>query len=140
MKERIQLGQTLVQSMTLMAEGNPGAIKALLEVMNKTDKIDPDSALGGYGPMLQLDSYGIYGSEIYILYSDICNRNLPQMIAVLRAVQLGFFKREVLKDAVSRQDRTGKDLVPVEDLYLKVIEALPEFNKINRETNDKQIQ
>jgi hypothetical protein len=50
------------------------------------------------------------------------------MLAVLRSVQLGMFDRETLKDACHRQDRSGKSLIPVDLLYSKVKERLPNFN------------
>lgn len=113
--------------MIKMSDGHPGALNALLEIL-KSDSIDPDAALGGLGTILLLDSFGIYGSDIYILHCDICNRDLPKTLAVLRAVQLGFFDRETLRDACHRQDRSGKSLIPVDDLYAKVKERLPNFD------------
>ncbi len=85
--------------------------------------------LGGLGAVLSLDSFGIYGSDIYILHNDICDRNLARMLAVLRATQLGMFDSNILKDACHRQDRSGKDIVPVEELYVNVKKRLPNFDK-----------
>ena len=50
-------------------------------------------------------------------------------LAVLRATQLGFFDNRTLKDACHRQDRSGKSMIPVDELLLKVKERLPNFDK-----------
>lgn len=128
MKERIQLKDTPLDMFVKMSDGNPGALNVLMDLFKIESSIDPDSALGGIGSILSLDSYGIYGSDIYILHNDICDRNISKMVAVLRAVQLGFFSAHKLREACSKQDRSGKETVPVETLYNMVKERLPNFN------------
>ncbi len=130
--ERIQLTDTTMSVLVKMSDGNPGAATVLMEILSKGDKIDPDSALGGLGAILSLDSHGIYGTDIYVLNNDICDRSLPKTLAVLRAVQLGLFSGTKLKDACHRQDRSGKQLVPVDELYQKVKEELPNFDTIQQ--------
>lgn len=130
--ERITLADNQMSIVMKMSEGNPGAMNVLMNMM-QDHGIDPDSALGGIGSILTLDTIGIYGSDIYVLNKDICDQDLPKMLAVLRATQLGMFDREVLKDACSRQDRSGKQMVPVNELYEKVRERLPNFNKVAHE-------
>ena len=104
-----------------MSEGNPGAMAVLMQMLT-TNTIDPDNALGGLGAILMLDSLGIYGTDIYVLHNDICGRELVKTLAVLRAVQFGLFSGDVLKDASHRQDYSGRELVPVDELYTKVKE------------------
>lgn len=125
---RIQLSDNTMDVVVKMSEGNPGAMTALMEILVKGEKIDPDSFMGGLGAVLDLDTNGIYGTDIYVFYSDICDRNVTKMLSVLRACQLGFFSRNVLSDACSRQDYSGKKMIPVDELYLKVKERLPNFN------------
>lgn len=126
-KERIKLTDSTMDVMMKMSDGNPGALNVLMQML-KSDSIDPDAAMGGLGSILLLDTWGIYGSDIYILNNDICDRDLPKTLAVLRATQMGMFSSDILKDACHRQDRSGKALVPVDELYLKVKEALPNFD------------
>lgn len=129
MNERIDLNDSTVDIVMKMSDGNLGAINVLMQLLSQaTNDIDPDNLLRGFGAILQLDSIGIYGTDIYILNNDICGRELPKMLAVLRATQLGLFSRDILKDACHRQDRSGRNLVPVEELYLKVKEQLPNFD------------
>lgn len=126
-KERIKLTDSTMDVIVKMSEGNPGAMNVLIQMLTPNN-IDPDNGLGGLGAILLMDSYGIYGTDIYILNSDICDKNLAKTLAVLRATQMGMFDGNILKDACHRQDRSGKQLVPVEELYLKVKEKLPNFD------------
>lgn len=120
-----------------MAEGNPGAITTLIQIMKEGERIDPDNAFGGFGSILLLDTWGIYGTDIYILWNDICDRSISKTLAVIRACQLGHFNSNVLKDACHRQDRSGKSMIPVNDLYNKVKEDLPNFDKaVEKETSE----
>lgn len=124
--ERITGSDNGLTATMKMSDGNPGAVMALMEMIQS--KVDVDSFAGGFGAVLLLDSYGIYGTDIYVLFSDICNKDVANMIAVLRACQLGMFDVKILKDACSRQDYSGRDMIPVEELYAKVKERLPNFN------------
>lgn len=123
---RIKLQDNAITAMMKMADGNPGAATALMETIQS--KADVDSAFGGFGSILNLDSLEIYGTDIYVLWSDICKKNTVHMIAVLRATQLGLFSRNVLKDACSRQDYSGASMIPVQELYNKVRKELPNFD------------
>lgn len=130
MKQRIEGNDTLMSAITKMADGNPGSAMAMSVMSTKVAIIDPDDFFGSFGPILQLDSFGIYGTDIYILYNDICGRDASKTIAMLRACQLGLFDSALLKAACSRQDGSGIKLVPVEDLCSEVKKELPSFNFI----------
>ena len=125
---RIKLSDSTMDVVIKMCDGNPGAMGVLTEMLSSSQKIDPDGAMGGLAPILSLDSHGIYGTDIYVLHSDICGKDMVKTLAVLRSVQLGFFDANILKNACSRQDYSGRDMVPVDELYAKVKERLPNFN------------
>lgn len=125
---KIKLTDTPMSAIAKMSDGNPGAATVLMHMLTEGGKIDPDDFMGGLGAIMALDSHAIYGTDIYVLHSDICGKELAKTLAVLRAVQLGFFKESVLQDACSRQDYSGRELVPVEELYEKVKERLPNFD------------
>ena len=124
---RIEWQDTAEDIIMKMSDMNPGAISVLVNILQKTERIDPDNAMGGLGVIMMLDNNGIYGDDIFVLYCDICNSDTAKMIAVLRAVQLGFFSGNTLRDAASRQDRSGRKMVPVDELCSKVKEELPDF-------------
>jgi hypothetical protein len=125
---RINLTDNTVDVITKMAEGNPGALTAMMNLIKETPKIDPDNIMGSIGTLLMLDTWGIYGTDIYVLWSDICGRDTAKTISVIRACQLGIFNPTILKDATHRQDYSGKKLIPVEELYKQVKERLPLFD------------
>jgi len=127
---RIQLTDSTMDIIVKMSEGNPGAMNVLMQMIKDGGAIDPDDFMGGIGAVLALDSHGIYGTDIYILNNDICDRDLTKMLAVLRSCQLGYFNGDLLADACNRQDRSGKALIPVDELCDKVKERLPNFGKI----------
>lgn len=119
-KERIKLTDNIMDVVLKMSDSNPGAMNTLMQIIEygRTESIQG----GGLRYILLLDSLGIYGTDIYVLNSDICNRDIPKMLAVLEAVQFGLFSGDVLRDASHRQDYSGRDLVPVDELYAKVEE------------------
>lgn len=125
--ERIELTDSILDVVTKMSDGNIGAMEAITEII-MNNSIDPNNQLGGVGVAMLLDTYGIYGCDIYVLHSDLCYKNSSRTLAVLRACQLGIFNPIALKSACSVQDYSGRELVPVEELYLKVKERLPQFN------------
>lgn len=130
MSERItDFNISFADAVVKMSDGNPGAIVALMD-STKAATIDPDSALGAWGPLLMLDGWGVYGSDIWLLYSDICNRSALHMIAVIRAVQMGFMDREELLTAI-RNSRNGNsafaNYAQLEAILSDVRAALPNF-------------
>jgi hypothetical protein len=129
---RITLCDNAKSAVIKMCEGNPGAITALMEILKCAKQVDPDDFMGGLGKILALDTLEIYGTNIYVLWNDICDRNTSKMIAVLSAYLLGFISDQLLKDACHRQDRSGREIIPVEELYVKVVERFPRFDLVNR--------
>lgn len=127
---RIALSDDISSIVVKMSEGNPGAAQVLCSIVANATAIDPDAgpAMAKLLPILTMDNLDIYGSRIYVLYSDICEKHLPSTIALLRAVHLGILPENVLADACSRQDYSGRSLVSVVDTCLMVSEALPNFN------------
>jgi len=120
---RIELVDTVKAAVMKVAEGNPGAIRVLLEAIKRGKTIDPDDAFGGFGVVMMLDGLGIYGSRIWMLYKDVCKQDMVSMFGILRAYQLGYLSEESLNQAI---DNYG-DGVDVEVLVAKVKEYLPRF-------------
>lgn len=94
---RLTLNDNGMDMMVKMSEGNPGAATALMELLQPND-IDPDSALGSLGPIFHFDELGIYGSHIYILWSDICGRDIHKLVVLTRGYQLGLISQYRLID------------------------------------------
>lgn len=126
----IELNDTIVDVVSKMSEGNPGAITAMMVMVSKTEAIDPQDAMGNFGPLAMLDSWEIYGSDIYVLYNDKCDRDVRKMLMLMRATQLGYFSHFKLKEMASDQMRqinlTEEEFDKLDD---KVCEQLTEFKK-----------
>jgi len=126
MNERIQLTDSTMDVAMKMSEGNPGALTVIMSLLRDAAKIDPDNWMPGLGEVLSLDSMGIYGSKIWMLYKDVCGEDLVKMCAVMRARQLGIVPLESIIHAI---DNMG-DGIDVDDLLKQVKERLPAFGNI----------
>lgn len=130
-KERITLDDSMMNIVMKMADGNPGAVTGnpgavtvLFQLI--ADKNDPDSWAGGLGNLLSLDTLGIYGPDIWVLFKDVCGQNILNVVTVLRAVQLGLYSERNLWNCID--NRTSLDC---EQLLTKVRERLPRFGNVD---------
>lgn len=117
------LSATPMQILVEFAEGNPGAITAMLALMKAAPEIDPDSAFGPMSPLFSLDNLDCYGSRIWMLYKDVCGQDVHKVLGLMRANQLGFVSEKTINAAISG-DRAALD---IPDLLAKVKERLPAF-------------
>ena len=102
---RITLSDTAMDVLMKMADGNPGAIAAMMEVLEKHDSIDPQAAMGGIGAIMLLDTWEIYGTDIYVLFNDKCERDVRKLLMIMRATQLGMFPHCRLQEMAADQGR-----------------------------------
>lgn len=110
-EEILELSDTVSDIVAKMSKGNIGAVAALMDMIKNAATIDPQT--GGIWAALALDSRGIYGTEIYVLWSDKCQKSTRKMLLLLRGCQLGFLPHSKLKAMAS--DQRGKiDLTPQE--------------------------
>lgn len=123
MNTKIQLNDSMQDVMFKMSEGNPGALNVCVQILKEGARIDPDDIMGGLGTILSLDTLGLYGSKIWMLYKGVCGGDLPKMLAVLRGCQLGFVTDAQLRRAV---DAYGEGL-DVPAVCAQVSERLPRF-------------
>lgn len=86
---RIQVNHSLQDIIIKMADGNPGAIRVLMELISNAERIDPQDMFGPLGPLLSLDTLDVYADRIWMFYKDVCRCNLVDMIGLQRAEQLG---------------------------------------------------
>jgi hypothetical protein len=128
-QERITLQDNLISAAVKLAEGNPGAVTALLELAKQNERIDPDCAFGPVGPLFQLDTLGIYGSRIWMLYKDVCGQNVLYTLAVLRAVQLGIVPPFDLDAAINFPSEIGISLIWCQETLAEVQKRLPDFGR-----------
>ena len=100
MNAKIQLTDNMNDVFFKMSQGNPGALTVLVQLLEQTPIIDPDALLKGLGSILALDTLGIRGSEIWILYKDVCGESIIEVLLLLRAHQLGIISSTEILNAV----------------------------------------
>jgi hypothetical protein len=73
-----------------MSEGNPGALRVCAELV-KAEHIMT---------LLMLDTIGVYGSRIWMLYKDVCGEDLQVMCRVLDTWRKGDITKAQLMHAI----------------------------------------
>jgi hypothetical protein len=124
---RIDLTDNMMTAVMKLADGNPGAITALLTMATKAAEIDPDSAFGAFSPLFALDTHGIYGSDIWVLWKDVCGMDPVKAETLFRSVQLGYLPESRLTSATKPSD------VDFQALNDRVCKELPAFARLNSE-------
>jgi hypothetical protein len=72
MKNKLRLTDTGMDVVIKMSDGNPGAMQVSMLLVKEDMK-----------SILFCDNIGLYGSELYMLWSDCCNRDIGKTIKVL---------------------------------------------------------
>ena len=83
---RIAISDELVTGLTNMSEGNPGALNVLMQLVNRSAKMELTNVCSLFDYFSRLDSLEVYGASIWILYKDICGEKIEVMVEVLNAV------------------------------------------------------
>ena len=123
MDTRIKLDDTMMDIFCKMSDGNPGALSVCFQLQSETSKIDPVAVMPEVINLLGLDTLGIYGPRIWMLYKDFCKEDIVNVMAVLRAHQFGLLRESEINHAI---DNWGEG-VDLEDILSQVQERLPQF-------------
>lgn len=91
---RIIDGMTLQEILITMSEGNPGALTCMIQMLN--------SDLRNFSDILLFDKMGIYGSQIYIVWNDCCNRDMRKFKETIQAFREGKFTEEEIQKNLAR--------------------------------------
>lgn len=116
---RIKLFYSTTIAITKLTEGNYGAINACCLLMKEGSSIYPYE--NGFEYIKNLDDIGIYGTDIYVLWHDICQCDLSKMISLLRITIRDTDKAELLKDACKRQDYSGRELLQKNESFAHIL-------------------
>ena len=87
------------KSIILLADGNPGALTFLMALL--TEHLDK-----GLPIMHKIEQTGIKGTDLYVMYSDLCNKDFDKIKTLCEKCP-----NDILIDACSRQDYSGRELV-----------------------------
>ena len=124
-QEVLSLEDNTTSLVIKMSEGNPGALTVIYSMLERGSEIDPQSFAGGISSILSMDSLGIRGYKIWMLYKDVCGQDPRVTIGIMRAYQLGFLSETELMHAI---DSYGEG-IDIPDLMKKVEEFLPQFKR-----------
>jgi len=75
LKGRIEFNDNVKDVIIKMSDGNPGALRVLMEMLQKED---------GLLNIFILDDMNIYGSRIWVGYKDICNYDLDKYFELIK--------------------------------------------------------
>lgn len=90
---RIRPNMSIPEVLYAITEGNPGATTVVMDLM----LTKPNGMLQA----LMLDTFHIYGSQIWGLYKDCCGEDLDKMVLSLRLFQMGAFTKEQIRKNLS---------------------------------------
>jgi len=95
----------LSASILHVSDGNPGAIKALMEVINSTETqvLTQEERIA---IMTALRDGNIHGADIYVFWSDICDKDLKCMAFIAKNTS-----SDLLVKACAVEDYSGRVLL-----------------------------
>lgn len=125
---RLSIQDDMITNIHKMVDGNPGATFVLSQVFNNANIVDPDNNMGRLGPIFLLDTFGIYGPNIWVLWKDHCGADLSKFLLLLRATQLGFFPvTELQRLSNERNNEFSIDNESLEEFKSLVSSHVPSF-------------
>ena len=84
-----------------LSKGNPGALNCIMSLIN-----DDVNLVYAMSIIRTVQKLNIIGTDLYVLWSDLCNKDYELMSYLCKEVP-----GDILKNASSRQDYSGKGLV-----------------------------
>jgi hypothetical protein len=90
----------VIMELAAMSKGNPGALTFLVNVMS----LQPTASLVIMLKIVACKT--LRGTDLYVLWSDLCNKDMERVVTLCTDCP-----DDILMDACSRQDRSGKELV-----------------------------
>lgn len=94
-KPRLQLHDSMMEIVTKMSEGNPGAMAFIMDVIS-ADQLDIVYVI------MPLDTLGIYGSKLYMLWNDACDRDIEKVKKVIDAWRISELTKEEIHENLNR--------------------------------------
>lgn len=127
---RIELNDSKAVVLLKITEGNPGALRVVMDLMDCNHSIDPMDFARGLGPLLAFDNHGIYGSQIWGFYKDVCGENYVNVLTALRCAQMGIILYDSIAESVQGPQRGSDKFTPetFRAMYLELKKQLPEFD------------
>lgn len=123
-REIISINDSTLDVAMKLSQGNPGGVSVIIQLMQIQH--DPDAFMGPLANLLSLDTHGIYGPNIWVLFKNCCAQRILNVVTVLRSVQLGLYSENEMWNCIDNCTP-----IDVEYLYNQVKKQLPNFNPQN---------
>lgn len=94
MKARIELTDTPIDIIVKMSEGNPGAMAFMGQALKEPENL--------ILIVLPLDTLEVYGSKIYMLWNDACDRDIEKVKRVIERWRTGELTKEEIHTNLNR--------------------------------------
>lgn len=85
-----------------IAKGNHGALNCIMGIIEGSIS----NSVAGLTIIPAIKEYEIFGDDLYVFWSDICNKDYQKMAKLCKTVP-----SDLLKEACSRQDYSGRNLL-----------------------------
>lgn len=89
------MNNNLEDKIISMSDGNPGAINFLMKL------VETDIGIG-LTVIKQLDGYNVRGAKLYMLWNDVCYRNLKNVFKVMDEIEIGVITLTELDENLSK--------------------------------------
>lgn len=89
---KITLEDSVQEVIFKLSEGNPGAVTAIVQLCESCSYEEFLTYL------IFFDDYEIYGSKIYMLWNDCCDRDLNKLIETISYIRANLNREEVHKN------------------------------------------
>ena len=93
---KIKITDTMYDIIIKLSEGNPGALSFLFEII----KYYGNDQANLIADFLIIDNMRLYGSYLYMLWNDCCNRDVKKSLEVIKGYRLGHIKDSDIKERI----------------------------------------
>lgn len=91
-----------MEELMYLSDGNPGALTCLMGMLQG----DIKDSIAGLTILPKIKKCNIKGTDIYVMWSDLCNKDYQVMATLCKNCP-----DDILIDACSRQDYSGRELI-----------------------------
>lgn len=96
---KLQLFDSLHDVIFKMSEGNPGALSCIMGLKEQMKETDWVQAL------LALDMVECYGSHLYMIWNDSCDRDFDKFKQIITAIKKQQITKEIIEERVKNVGR-----------------------------------
>ncbi len=98
---RIKITDNGFDILEKLADGNPGALTALYQFINASYGDNGDLYIARcFETFFIIDMMELYGSHLYMLWNDCCNRDTKKFLKVIEGYREGKIKKSDLNERI----------------------------------------